>query len=648
MESLLYGWFVEGYKRNLTGLNRKLFIILAFGLSVYQIWSVIFGKIDPLNQLALHLAFILALTFLLYGYTKKVAIRSHRPSFIDYGFVILAISAGIYFTVHAGRIAVRIPIMNPLTAWDIFFGLVFILLTIEATRRTIGFPIVVLVFLGFGYTLWGHHLNGLFTHREMSAVEFIEELSFSFNGLWGSPISVAASFVFMFMLFGAFLQKSGAGEFFFRISIAIAGRTRGGSAKVAVLASALFGSISGSPTANVVTTGNFTIPISKKSGYTPTVAAAVEAAASTGGSILPPVMGSSAFLMAAVTQMSYGSIVIAAVIPGILYYVSLFAMVHFEAMRLNLPRPAKEDIPKVTDVLKEGWFYFIPLIVLVFLLLQGYSASRTGFYGILAVVIVSWFRKETRMGFGKICSALVDGAKSSVPVTIACAAAGLIIAGIMTTGLGGKVTSIVLGLTEGMLFPTLILVMLICIVLGMGMPVAAAYILTAMLAAPSLIELGLSVTAAHLFIVYFSIFSAITPPVAVAAYAAAGIADANPNRVGLEAVKLGIVGFVVPYMFVMEPALLMEGNFGEVLLAFLTAAIGVIALAAGIIGWLRTKATLLERILLIIIGALSMYASLWTSVIGIIMLILVFAVQYKRKEEMTVPQDHMDRQRVSL
>ncbi|WP_339230918.1 TRAP transporter fused permease subunit [Oceanobacillus sp. FSL K6-2867] len=636
MKAKLKRWFVEGYKRNLSEQPMKLFILFAFGLSIYQIWSVIFGNLDPLNQMAIHLAFILVLTFLLYGFSKREAVRKHKPGLIDYCFGILAISAGIYFTFHAERIAVRIPIMNPLTGWDIFFGVVFIVLTIEATRRTIGFPIIVLVFIGFAYTLWGHHLESLFGHREMSAVEFVEKLTYSFNGLWGSPISVAASFVFMFMLFGAFLQKSGAGEFFFRISTAIAGKTRGGSAKVAILASAFFGSISGSPTANVVTTGNFTIPVSKKSGYTSAVAAAVEAAASTGGSILPPIMGSSAFLMAAVTQMSYGSIVIAALIPGILYYVSLFAMVHFEAMRLDLPRPAKEAIPKVSEVLKEGWFYFIPLFVLVVLLVLGYSASRTGFYGILSVILVSWFRKETRMGLQKICSALVDGARFSIPVTTACAAAGLIIAGIMSTGLGGKVTSIVLGLTEGMLFPTLLLVMLICIVLGMGMPVAAAYILTAMLAAPALIELGVSVLAAHLFIVYFSIFSAITPPVAVAAYAAAGIADANPNRVGLEAVKLGIVGFVVPFMFVLESALLMDGNIVEVLLAFLTAIIGVTALAGGAIGWLRTKTTVMERILLVVSGALSMYANLWTSIIGLAIIILVYGSQYRRKEKVAI------------
>ncbi|WP_087972117.1 TRAP transporter permease [Oceanobacillus rekensis] len=636
IKTILKSWFTEGYKRNLSSNHIKVFSIIAFILSAYQIWSVIWGKLDPLNQMAIHLAFILVLTFMLYGYSKKDVIKRHTPSVVDYIFTLLAIGAGIYFTIHAERIATRIPIMNPLNTLDIFFGVVFVLLTIEATRRTIGFPIIMIVFIGVAYALFGHYFNGLLGHRELLPVEFIDKLAFSFNGLWGSPISVAATFVFMFMLFGSFLQKSGAGEFFYHISSAIAGRTRGGSAKVAVLTSAFFGSISGSPTANVVTTGNFTIPVSKKSGYPPTIAAAVEAAASTGGSILPPIMGSSAFLMAAVTQMSYGAIVMAALIPGILYYVSLLAMVHFEAIRLDLPRPPKEAVPKLTNVLKKGWFYFIPIIVLVLFLVQGFSASRTGFYGILAVIAVSWFRKESRMGIREIFTSMVDGAKSSIPVTTACAAAGLVIAGVMTTGLGGKLTSIVLGLTEGLLFPTLIMVMLICIILGMGMPVAAAYILTAMLAAPALIELGVTTMAAHLFIVYFSIFSAITPPVAVAAYAAAGIADANPNRVGIEAVKLGIVGFVVPFMFVLEPALLMDGTIVEIIIAFLTAIIGVIALGAGVIGWLRTRTTIPERILLITSGALSMYASLLTSGIGLAIILLVFFMQHKRKTTLSI------------
>lgn len=637
------GWFAGGDKRQLSGFSFKLFAGMAFVLALFQIWAVVWGRLNPINQMAIHLAFILGLTFMVYSYSKKTS-SSHTPTWIDYTCMLLALAAGIYFTLHAARIGERIPIMHPLTYADIFFGLVFVLLSVEAARRTIGFPVIIIVLIGVVYALGGHHLNGILAHRPFPPVEVLDDLAFSFNGLWGSPISVAASFVFMFMLFGAFFNQAGAGVFFFQLSTAIAGRSKGGAAKVAVLASALFGSISGSPTANVVTTGSFTIPISKRMGYKPSFAAAVEAAASTGGSILPPIMGSSAFLMAAVTQMSYRSIVIAAIIPGVLYYVSLLVMVHFEAMRLDLPRAAKKDIPRIANVLKEGWYYFIPLIVLVVFLVQGYSPSKTGFYGMLSIIVVSWFNKNSRMGIRKIVAAMVDGAKSSIPVTTACAAAGLVIAGMMSTGLGGKITSIVLGLTEGMLLPTLVFVMLICIVLGMGMPVAAAYILTAMLAAPALIELGVSVMSAHLFIVYFSIFSAITPPVAVAAFAAAGIAGSNPNRVGLEAVRLGSIGFIVPFLFVLEPALLMEGTGIQIGLSIMTALIGVITLAAGTIGWLITSPTILERIILIVGGLLTMYPSVWSDCIGIAMIALVFVVQ--RKREILISREISQEERV--
>lgn len=626
------GWFTEGEKRELDGFHKKIFSLLAFLLTLFQVWSIVWGKLNPMNQMAVHLAFILSLTFFIYSYSNHRG--RNRPTMLDYICAYLALGAGLYFTAHAERFAVRVPILEPLTTIDIFFGLVFVLLSIEAARRTIGSPIVIVVFLGIGYALWGHRLSGLMGHREFSLVEVLDELAFSFNGLWGSPISVAASFVFMFMLFGAFLNKAGAGEFFFKLSTAVAGKTKGGAAKVAVLASAFFGSISGSPTANVVTTGAFTIPVSKRTGYKPSFAAAVEAAASTGGSILPPIMGSSAFLMAAITQMPYGSIVVAAIIPGILYYVSLLTMVHFEALRLDLPRAAEEDIPRLSNVLKEGWHYFIPLLVLFFFIIQGYSASRTGFYGILSIILVSWLRKNTRMGFREIVLAMIEGAKSAIPVSTACAAAGLVIAGIMSTGLGGKLTSIVLGLTEGLLFPTLLLVMLICIILGMGMPVAAAYILTAMLAAPALIELGVSTMSAHLFIVYFSIFSAITPPVAVAAFAAAGISGSNPNRVGLEALRLGLVGFIVPFMFVFEPTLLMDGSPGEIILSLITALIGVMILAAGVIGWLVTRTTILQRVALILGGLLTIYPGFLSDAIGGVLIVSILFIQRKQDSKL--------------
>lgn len=612
-------------RKDLTGFWKVLIAVVAIAMSLFQVWSVTWGALDPFAQGAVHVSFVLVITFMFYGFSKKK--HSKKPTIIEIIFVILAIAAAIYFIVNNDRISFRKSMFDPLTSLDIFFGLVYIVLSFEAARRTIGAPIVIVVSFFILYALFGHNLSGLWAHRVLSVTDVIDQLSFTLNGIWGSPIAVASTFVFIFVLFGAFLQKSGAGNFFFDISSALTGSARGGPAKVAIFASALFGTISGSPTANVVTTGSFTIPMSKRLGYRPAFAGAVEAVASTGGSIMPPVMGSSAFLMAEVTGIPYGKIVIAAIIPALLYYLSLFMMVHFEAVRTNLPRQNKEDIPKARDVMAKGWQYLIPLAVMTWLLIIGKSPSLTGVYAILAVIAVSWFRRDTRMGIKEILEALEDGAKTSVPVTTACAAAGMVIAGIVSTGLGGKLTSIILGATNGLMFPTLLVTMMICIILGMGMPVAAAYVLTAMLAAPALMAMGVPKISAHLFIVYFSIISAITPPVAVAAFAAAGIADANPNRVGFEATRLGIAAFIVPFMFVAQPALLMQGPVLPIIQSAITASIGVTLLAGGVIGWFVTRTSWPERILLMIAGLALIDPGALTDAIGIGIGVAIFFYQ---------------------
>lgn len=609
----------------------RIVVSIGFFLSLYQVWSVLFGKLNPINQMSIHLSFILVLTFILFAFSKRNEQQSKIFGLVDSSLIVLAASSGLYYAVHADRIATRAVGVDLLTGWDIFFGLAFVLLSIEAARRTIGFAIIFVAIIFIAYALFGHLLTGVWYHHEMSATEVLDHLAFSFNGLWGSPIAVAASFVFIFVLFGAFLKKSGAGEFFFDLSVAVAGRTKGGGAKIAVIASALFGAISGSPTANVVTTGAFTIPMAKKIGYNPRFAAAIEACASTGGSLLPPIMGSSAFLMAAVTGLPYTTIAVAALLPGILFYVSLFSLVHLEALRLNLPRADLNDIPKISVVLKKGWFHVIPLIVLIIFLLQGNSPSRTGVYGILTIIIVSLFRKENKMNASKIISAMADGAKSAIPISTACASAGLIIAGIMVTGLGGKLNSIILNVTAGQLLPSLILIMVMCIVLGMGMPVAAAYVLTAMLAAPTLINLGVSVMSAHLFIVYFSIISAITPPVAVAAFAAAGIAGANPTKVGLEAVRLGLASFIIPFAFVYNPALLMDGSIGEIIYVVLASTVGLVILGSGIIGFFYEQANTMTRILLIISGLTMIYPVILVNLIGVIIAVTLFFIQRQKR-----------------
>ena len=625
---------VSGHRHTLTGWREVVFLSISLVMVMYQIWSVAFSTIDPMQQMAVHLSFILVLTFFLNHVSTNKWI-----SLMDGLFILLAASSGIYYTIHAQRFATRIVGVDPLTNLDIIFGLIFVLLSLEAARRTIG---NVIVFLAIGfcmYALYGDIFSGIWYHHGMSWTDLLEQFAFSYNGLWGSPISVAATFVFVFVLFGAFLQASGTSDFFYHISVSIAGRSKGGAAKIAVLASAFSGMISGSPTANVVTTGSFTIPMSKKLGYSSRFAAAIEAIASTGGSLLPPIMGSAAFLMAAVTSISYSMIIVAALLPAILFYISLLAVVHFEALRLDLPRMDKKEIPKFLDVMKKGWYHLIPVIILVFLLMRGASPSKAGLYGIVAIVVIYLLRSGFRKTFRMIRSAVEIGIQSAIPISTACAVAGIIIAGIMTTGLGGKLNSMVLGLTAGHFVPTLFLIMGISIILGMGMPVAATYVLTAMLAAPTLIHLGVSVMASHLFIVYFAVLSAITPPVAVAAFAAAGIAGANPNKVGLEALRLALPSFVIPFVFVFNSALLMEGNFWEIVGSFFVSSLGVIVLSSSMIGYFVTKLSILHRMIFFVVGILILYPNRISHVIGCLFVAVILWMQKRERKRTRIVED---------
>lgn len=610
-----------GSRRQYQGHLKLLVTAIAVLMSLYQIWEVTLGALTPINHMANHLTFILVLTFLIYTYSKGKG--TGVPNVIDIICIVLAIGAGIYFNLNMERIITRDAMVDVLSGPDIAAGLIFVLLSFEAARRTLGGPITLVVLVFVAYMVFGEYVPGGLWHRPLSYVDIIDQLAYTFNGLWGSPMAVAATFVFLFVLFGSFLSKSGCGDFFFDIANAVAGGAVGGGAKVAVVSSGLFGMISGSPTANTVTTGAFTIPMNKKLGYSGVFAGAIEAVAATGGSIMPPIMGSSAFLMAEVAGIPYVKICIAAAVPALLYYVSLLAMVHFQALKTGIKPLDKSQIPSTWKVLRNGWHYTIPIFVLVAALLSGRSPSMTAIYGIVTVVIISWFKKDTRMYPKDVVSALEDGARSSIQVTTACAAAGMVVAGIMSTGLGGKITSVILGMTAGMLLPTLIMVAIICLILGMGMPVAAAYVLTAMLAVPALLQLGVSLMAAHLFVVYFSIISAITPPVAVAAYAAAGIADCDPSKCGWEATKLDLAAFIVPFMFVYNGTLLLEGSVVDTVVSVVLACLGVIALAGGVQGYIIKEINRIERIALLIAGLLMIDAGYITDIIGVVIMAAV-------------------------
>ncbi|WP_134699432.1 TRAP transporter permease [Ammoniphilus sp. YIM 78166] len=619
-------FFEEGSARKLQGGLNRLIAASAIMLSLFVMWSARYGNLDPLIYRAVFLSVIIAMAVILYNPNQRA---NDRVPWHDLLMAVVSIAFGAYFFVHAERITTRWALVDPLTAVDVTLGIVMILICLEVVRRTLGLGLTLIIIMFLAYTLGGHLIQGTFGHRYIDMNMMVDQFVFTVNGFFSSPIAVASTYVFLFVLFGAFLQESGAADFFFKFTSALAGRSAGGPAKIGVLSSAFLGTINGSPTANVVTTGAFTIPMMKRLGYPANYAGAVESVASTGGSILPPVMGAAVFLMAEMTGISYGQIVIAAILPALLYYGALLCMVHFKAKRTGMKGLPEEEVPALGATLKEGFHHFLPLGILVALLVMGRSPSYVAVLSILSIVVISWFRKENRMGWRSILRALESGGRMAVLVSAACAGAGLVIGGITVTGLGGKFSSLVLGFSGGQIFFALALTAIICIILGMGMPVSAAYVLTAVLAVPALIEMGISMMAAHLFVVYFSVLSAITPPVAVAAYAAAGIAQGSPWNIGWTSVRLGIMGFIIPFMFVYQPALLLMASPQEVIMAVLTSAIGTIALSAGIEGWLYSNVPPILRVLYILSGLIMIYPGWGTDVIGLA--VFVAGAVYLRK-----------------
>ena len=618
----------QGLKRKLTGNHRKVLTVTAVSMSLYQLAQSTILTIQPLMHYCIHMTFILMMACMLYtplskGDRTKVLV-------LDYVKTALIAAAGIYFTLNMGRYLTRWPQVDELTTADIAFGIIFITFIIFLTKRAMGYilPSIGVIFLA--YALFGHKIPGVFYHRELVPLDVLDQLMFTMNGVYSSPIAAASTFVFLFVLFGSFFASSGAGDFFYKFSMAAAGRYTGGAGKVAIITSGLFGMINGSPTANVVTTGSFTIPMMKRSGYDETFTGAVVAVAATGGGIMPPIMGTAAFLMVEMAGIPYITIAIAAAVPGILYYAALLLVVHFRAKKQGLTGIQDDSLPTMKDALREGWIFIIPLILLVVLLMRGYTATMSAVVGTAAVIAVSWVRKETRMSLSDILKALEDGALSSVQISLSCAVAGCVISGLMTTGLSGKLASMILSVGGNSVISALILTAAICTLLGMGMPVAAAYALTAALCIPSLYELGLKPLEAHMFVVYFATLSAITPPVAVASYASAGIAEANANTVGWQACRIGIVSFTVPFVFALEPLLMVTPqNFhlGSLWIVA-SASIGVFILCAGLEGYVRREISMPIRVLLVIAGICLMYPEFYSDMIGLAAFVGLMIQQY--------------------
>lgn len=629
--------------RDVTGTARYLAMAVAVIAGVYHVYTAGFGTPGAFINRPLHLAFVTVLAFLLFpgrkGDTKGVP-------WYDWLLMVVSVPSILYiaYAIEFGTLANRSG--NPLTR-DIVFGAITILAVLEITRRATGIilPIIASSFLLYAY--YGRYMPQPIIHRGYTIERIISHSYLTTEGIFGIPLGVSATFVVVFIILGAFLEVTGIGDWFIDLAYGATGRTTGGPAKTSVLASGFLASLNGSAVANTATTGAFTIPLMKRTGFKSNYAAAVESAASSGGQIMPPVMGAGAFIMSSWTGIPYVTIIAAASIPALLYFLSIGAAVHFRAKREGLEGVPAEDLPDPWKLLKTGFHFLIPLIVLVVLLVQGNSAMKAAFYAIVLTVIVSIPRARaaefvSALGNGdtetirslvhSACSlgvaAMERGMRMTITVAAACATAGLVVGMVTLTGLGLKFSTLITSLSGGVLIVALILTMLTSIILGMGLPTTAAYVVLAALGAPALKQMGVELIAAHLFIFYFGIISAITPPIMLAVFTASGIAESHPWKTGLTALNLAAAGFLVPYMFVYGPQLLLIGSTTMIVISATTAIVGILALSAGTQGYFYSSASYLERIALVVGAVVLIAPGLLTDLAGFAIITAVFLKQY--------------------
>ena len=603
--------------------------IIAVGWSLVQIYAGAFALVEPLKLRILHVALALALASL---HVRAAADETRAGRLGLFPVIALAVCAGAaaHMFLDYDRIVTRIPFVDGVRPLDMVFGLALIALVLEVTRRLLGMALTVVALVFIAYGLLGPWIPGLLGHRGISLSTFVEVNYLTMEGLLGVPTGVSADVVFYFVLFAAVLEASGGGRFFIDLATSVGGWMRGGPAKIAVLASSLFGTINGSAVANVVGSGVFTIPLMKRVGYEPRFAGAVEAVASTGGQIMPPVMGAAAFVMADMMGVPYLAVVKAAIIPALLYYLAVFAAVHLVAVRDNLMGVAADEMREVRRGMWRRAHLLVPLLYLVWQIIDGYSPTTAALRAGGVAIAMSWLSRATAMGGREILLALRRGAEQSIAVAVPCAAAGIIIGVIVQSGLGLKFTTLILTLSGGMMLPTLLLSMLVCIILGMGMPTTSAYILTAVLMAPALVNLGIPLMAAHMFVFYFACLSMVTPPVALAAYAAAGLSGASVWETGRVAFGMSLPAFIVAYGFAYNQALIMEAPVLHIVGVTFTAACGAIAMAAATVNFLVARPTRVERLLLFVAAPTLIVPEVYTDLVGLLVFFGVIARQYQR------------------
>ncbi|WP_188207961.1 TRAP transporter permease [Alkalibacillus aidingensis] len=632
-EELLRKYDRESNTRTNIGKWAWIVTFLAVYLTVFHLWTGLNGTLQSQIQGAIHVGTALGLIYLLYPAKKGLHDRG-----VPWYDVILAFTA-IYVGYH--KIIFFDEILNARVhgyeTFDVIVAVAGVLLLLEATRRAVGLPIVIVASVVILYALYGNLIpTQILSHKGFSFERVMTDLWYRENAIFGIPVQVSAKFIFLFLLFGVILVHSGIGKFFNDLAFALTGRFTGGTAKAAVSASALQGMVSGSSIANTVSSGSFTIPMMKRARFRPEFAAAAEASASTGGQLMPPIMGAAAFIMIEYTSTDYQTIMLAALIPAMLYFTGIFMGSHYEAKKQGIFGVAKETLPNTWHLLKTKGYMLLPLVAIITTLFMGFTPQRAALMGILTAFLVSLVSKETRMSFRKIIYVIEQGARVALPVIGAVGTAGIIAGVVGMTGLGGKVASGIIALSNDVQLLALIFTMIACIILGMGLPTTANYVVTATIAAPALINgFGVEVLAAHLFVFYFGIVADITPPVCLAAYAGSGIAKSNPFKSGLTAVKLAIAAFIIPYIFVYNPILVtpLEHPFMMLILAVATALIGMMGISSAVMGYFQRRTYVWERFALIAAGLMLIVPNVYIDIIGIVIIALIWYIQKRRPED---------------
>ena len=620
--------------RTYIGPMSRILVALLCVWTVFQLYFTTVGVISAINLRAFHCIFLLLFTFLLFpSYKKEKRVRKLPPVW-DMLLILLGTGSFGYLIMNFTRIAQT---GGRVSQCEVGVAAVALLVVFEAARRASG-NLAVLALIFLGYNWFGEFLPGLLGHNGFTLKRVLITQFWGTQGVLGTGIGVSATYIFLFVVFGAFLKHSGFSKFINDFSLTLVGQTSGGPAKVAVVASALMGMINGSAIANVATTGTITIPLMKRTGYRKEFAGAVEAVASTGGQFCPPIMGAVGFVMAEFLNLSYTKVMLAAIVPAFLYYLGLLMSVHFEAKRLGLSGLSKENIPDAGKVLREQGHLVIPLVVLIGLMFAGYTPLYAAVIAIFATIAASWLRKETRMTGSKIIEATVEGAKGAISVGVCCVIIGVIIGTVTLTSMGLNMGYLILNvINNDNIYMTGFLVMIMSTILGMGVPGVAAYVIVQAVAVPVLIKAGVLAITSHLFCLIYACLSNITPPVAMSAYVASGIAGSDQTKTGIWAVRLGLIGFIIPFFFLDNPVLLIgvdqNATMMTTLWAVVTASVGTVSLVAGLEGWLITKCNVIERILLIAAAPAMLYPGLFTDVIGLVLLLGIGGLQWFRSRE---------------